>query len=288
MSALRLGLPVLLCTFALFLGQSSHAQAPQQQAQDRAEQTQTPEAEQPAYTGPTVYRPQIVARYPHDAEAFTQGLLWHDGMLYESTGRIGRSDVRKVDLDTGEVIAQTSIPADQFGEGLAIWDDEFVSLTWRDGAVHRWSLDGLSLVSSIADFPFEGWGITTVKDGLIFSDGTDTLRVIDPETYAVERTISVTLNGRPLQQLNELEMIDGLVFANVWQTGYIVAIDPADGEVRKLIDLRAIVREVPVSDFGAVLNGIAWDAENRRMFVTGKLWPSLFEIKLIKTDAQLR
>jgi glutamine cyclotransferase len=240
------------------------------------------------YTGPTVYTVDIIAQYPHDSTAFTQGLLWHDGALYESTGRVGQSRVRKVDLASGKVLLDSPIPEWQFGEGIALWGDQFVSLTWQDGAVHRWKRDDLSPISSVDDFPFEGWGITTGDDGLIFSDGSETLRVLDPETLEVRRTVNVTLNGRPLRLLNELEMVDGLVFANVWQSPYIVAIDPATGEVRKLIDLRSIVEQVPVRDYGAVLNGIAWDAENRRLFITGKLWPSLFEIRLIETDAQVR
>ncbi|WP_369410176.1 glutaminyl-peptide cyclotransferase [Erythrobacter crassostreae] len=258
----------------------------EQSAAESQQQAQT--TEEPAYPGPVVYQPKVVARYPHDPAAFTQGLLWHSGALYESTGRVGQSDVRKVDLETGKILARRPIPADQFGEGIAIWDDEFISLTWQAGAIHRWSMADLSLIASTDRFPFEGWGITTVEDGLIFSDGSANLRVIDPENYGVERTIPVTLNSRPLSQLNELEMIDGLVFANIWQTPYIVAIDPADGVVRKLIDFRTVINEVQATEFGAVLNGIAWDAENRRLFVTGKLWPTLFEVELIKTDARIR
>ncbi len=237
---------------------------------------------------PTVYRTRIVARYPHDPSAYTQGLLWHDGALYESTGRVGQSRVRRVELTTGKVLAETMLPRSQFGEGLALWDDQLISLTWRDGAVHRWSIADLSHLSSTEDFPFEGWGITTSEEGLIFSDGTASLRVIDPETYEVRREIAVTINGRPLRYLNELEMIDGLVWANVWQTGYVVAIDPADGVVRKLIDARALVAEISPQTNDDVLNGIAWDAEKRRLFVTGKLWPTLFEIELVETDNEVR
>ncbi|MFL0357208.1 glutaminyl-peptide cyclotransferase [Erythrobacter sp. GH1-10] len=247
-----------------------------------------PGAEAPVYTGPKVYRAEVLAEYPHDSEAFTQGLLWHEGAVYESTGQVGQSRVRKVELETGKVLAERAIPPEQFGEGLALWEDEFISLTWQDGAIHRWKADDLSPIRSFSGFPYEGWGLTTFEEGLIHSDGSATLRVLEPTTYDVERSVDVTLNGRPLGLLNELEFIDGLVFANIWQTGYIVAIDPADGRVHKLIDLRHIVAQVPVDYHGAVLNGIAWDAENRRLFVTGKLWPSLFEIRLVETDAQVR
>lgn len=240
------------------------------------------------YSGPTVYRADIVATYPHDSGAFTQGLVWHDGALFESTGQEGQSTVRKVDLQTGKVLASNAIPADQFGEGLAIWEDEFVSLTWRNGAIHRWNATTLEPAGSHGGFPFEGWGLTASREGLIHSDGSATLRVLDPETYEVRRTILVTMNGRPLARLNELEMIDSLVYANVWESPYIVAIDPADGVVRSLIDLRAIVATMPMATSNAVLNGIAWDAKNRRLFVTGKLWPNLFEIRLVETDAEVR
>ena len=241
-----------------------------------------------AYTGPLVYEAEVVATYPHDPDAFTQGLLWHDGALYESTGREFRSVVRKVDLETGEVLQQSAIPAGQFGEGLAVWEDEFVSLTWQDKAIHRWDTATLAPVSSAQDFPFEGWGLTTSPEGLIHSDGSATLRVLDPDSYEVRRTISVTMNGRPVRNLNELELIDGLVYANIWHTPFIVAIDPATGVVRQLIDLRAIVAQVRPADGEAVLNGIAFDADNRRLFVTGKLWPSLFEIRLVETNARVR
>ena len=240
------------------------------------------------YTGPVVYAASIKSTYPHDPEAFTQGLLWHDGALYESTGREGHSRVRKVELATGKVLLDSPIPPEQFGEGLALWGDSLISLTWRNGVVHRWNLSDLSPTGSVETFPFEGWGLATSEEGLIHSDGSATLRVLDPETYAVRRTIDVTLNGRPLSQLNELEFIGGKVFANIWQTPYIAIIDPATGAVRGLVDCRELVETVGTRDFSAVLNGIAWDDEGKRLFVTGKLWPSLYEIELVETDAQVR
>ena len=254
-------------------------------AQEAAPQEQVAPA---PYAGPVVYVAQVKATYPHDPEAFTQGLLWHDGHLYESTGREGLSQVRKVALETGEVLAASDIPADQFGEGLALWEDEFVSLTWRDGAVHRWDAETLAAVSTNTDFGREAWGLTSLPEGLVMSDGSSTLRVLDPATYEIEREIEVTMNGRPVRQLNELEVVDGLILANVWHQPFILAIDPESGEVRKLIDLRAIVASVTKAESEAVLNGIAWDADNRRLFVTGKLWPDLFEIELVETGMQLQ
>lgn len=253
-----------------------------QQAADPA-----PVEESEAYAGPTVYRAEVVATYPHDSTAFTQGLLWHDGSLFESTGQEGQSVVREVDLETGKAKQDRAIPEDQFGEGIAVWEDEFVSLTWHDGAIHRWDADTLELLSTREAYPLEGWGLTSSEEGLIHSDGSATLRVLDPETYEVRRAIDVTLNGRPLRRLNELEMIDGLVYANVWQAPFIVAIDPADGVVKKLVDLRDLVAATPATGTDSVLNGIAWDAENRRLFVTGKLWPKLYEIRLVETDARV-
>ena len=248
----------------------------------------TSAVEAPAYSGPTVYVAKIKATYPHDTASFTQGLLWHDGALYESTGQVGRSRVRKVDLETGTVLADQPIPATHFGEGLAVWEDNLVSLTWTDGAVHRWNIADLSHVSSIDDFGFEGWGLTSTDEGLVFSDGTDLLRVIDPETYDVERVVTVTIMGRPLRQLNELEYVDGLIYANIWYAPYIVAIDPVDGVVKKVVDLSGIIAQTDVDAHGAVLNGIAWDADSRRLFVTGKLWPAIYEIEMTESDARVR
>lgn len=221
----------------------------------------------------------VVASYPHDTAAFTQGLLWHEGWLYESTGRVGTSSVRKVELATGKVAANRAIPFPQFGEGLALWDDELISLTWRSGVIHRWKLDDLSLVSSNTGYPFEGWGLARFQDQLVASDGTDQLRFLNPDDYSLEREVSVTLNGQPLGQLNELEVVNGLILANVWKTDFIVIIDPSSGEVRAIVDCRGLPGPEGV-DPEAVLNGIAWDAQGERLFVTGKLWPQLHQIEL--------
>ncbi|WP_064971395.1 glutaminyl-peptide cyclotransferase [Aurantiacibacter gangjinensis] len=228
-----------------------------------------------------IFDVEIVAEYPHDPAAFTQGLLWHYGHLYESTGREGQSQVRRVDLETGEVLAASDIPPDQFGEGLTVWQDELVSLTWMHGVVHRWTLSDLSPIESRDDFPFEGWGLTTFEDSLVFSDGTAVLRFIDPETLDVQRELVVTIEGEPLKDLNELEVIDGLIYANIWFSRVIVGIDPATGEVVRAIDLSPITERIEIVEHDAVLNGIAHDAENDRLFVTGKLWPTLFEISLV-------
>lgn len=231
------------------------------------------------------YTLQIVARYPHDPAAFTQGLLWHDGALYESTGKEGRSEVRRVSLADGRVLARRPIPSRrQFGEGMALWKATLVSLTWKDGVAYRWNANTLA-PDGQRRYPGEGWGLTTAPDALVLSDGSAALRFLDPDTLAEKRRVTVTMRGRRLDRLNELEMVDGEVLANVWQTDFIVAIDPADGRVTKLIDATALAREIAARDSDAVLNGIAWDAKARRLFVTGKLWPTLFEVQLVAAPA---
>ncbi len=234
----------------------------------------------PAPTSPIpILTARIVARFPHDTSAFTEGLLFHDGALYESTGMEGRSDVRRVSLADGKVTARARIPASEFGEGLAAWGSELVSLTWHGGVAHRWDIRTLKPRGN-GRFTGEGWGLTSDGTQLIQSDGTPTLRFLDPRTLAVRRTVSVTLRGRPLDQVNELEWVDGALLANVWHTPYLVRIDAASGRVTAVIDLRAVVAQVRVTDPEAVANGIAWDVTHRRLFVTGKLWPSVFQIAL--------
>lgn len=221
----------------------------------------------------------VVARYPHDQAAFTQGLSWCDGALYESTGRIGQSDIRRVDLASGRVVARTPIPAALFGEGSACWKDALVSVTWTTGEGFRWDRSSLRRTGRFT-YRGEGWGLTGDGRDLILSDGSDRLRFIDPETFAERRAVQVTLKGRPLTQLNELEYVEGEIFANVWMTGFIARIDPASGTVTGLIDLRPLVAELALTDTNAVANGIAYDTAGKRLFVTGKNWPTLFEIAI--------
>ncbi|MFV0623821.1 glutaminyl-peptide cyclotransferase [Sphingomonas sp. ac-8] len=222
---------------------------------------------------------RIVARYPHDPAAFTEGLLWHDGALYESIGLQGRSEVRRVRLEDGTVLARATLPADQFGEGLALVGDTLVSLTWTTGIGHRWDARTLKRTASFR-YTGEGWGLAHDGQSLIQSDGSPVLRFRDSRSFAVRRELTVTANGRPLRDVNELEVIDGAIFANVWHRPYLVRIDPANGEVTGLVDLSALIAEVGATDPEAVANGIAWDPIKRRLFVTGKLWPTLFEITL--------
>lgn len=222
----------------------------------------------------------VVARYPHDTGAFTEGLIWRDGSLYESTGYEGRSEVRRVRLSDGKVIARVAIPAAQFGEGLAAWGHELVSLTWHDGIAHRWNRATLKETGRNR-YTGEGWGLASDGSGLIIGDGSSTLRFLDPVSFAERRRITVHLpNGRAVDQVNELESVGDALLANIWRTPYVVRIDPRDGTVTGIVDLRPIVAEVKVTNPDAVLNGIAYDPVAKRLFVTGKLWPTLFEIKL--------
>lgn len=255
--------------------------------QDRAATTPTPtpsaavptRATTGAATAAPVIVPTVVARYPHDPDAFTEGLVWHRGALYESVGLEGQSDVRRVDLPTGKVLARATIPASQFGEGLAVWKDELVSLTWHDEVAHRWTAPALKPAGTLR-YKGEGWGLTSDGGSLIRSDGSATLHFHDPATLAVRGGVVVTLNDRRISQINELEWVDGAILANVWHTPYLLRIDPATGRVGAVIDLSAIVAEVGTRDSEAVANGIAWDPGRRRLFVTGKRWPTLFEIAL--------
>lgn len=222
---------------------------------------------------------EIVARYAHDRQAFTQGLLIHQGQLFESTGLEGRSEVRRVDLASGQVLARRPFPRRQFGEGLAAWRDQLVGLTWMDGTAHRWRVSDLAPIGS-STYEGEGWGLTTAGGQLVQSNGSAILTFRNPETFAVERQLTVRSGGRPLDRLNELEFVDGRIWANVWMTPWIAVIDPADGRVTHMIDLGPLVAEAGTHDLDAVANGIAWDAANRRLYVTGKLWPTLYRISV--------
>lgn len=237
-------------------------------------------AQRPALAALPIYTVTVVGRHPHDPDAFTQGLIWRDGALYESTGREGRSEVRRVRLADGRVLARAAIPADQFGEGLAANGGELVSLTWRNGMGYRWDARTLKRRGEWR-YPGEGWGLAGNGRELALSDGTPTLRFLDPKSLAERRRVTVTLRGRPLSDLNEIEWISGALWGNVWHTPYLVRIDPASGRVTALADLRPLVAEVNAADPEAVANGVAWDAKTKRLFVTGKLWPTLFEVRLV-------
>jgi len=229
-----------------------------------------------------IYDYEVVAAYPHDKNAFTQGLVFADGQLYESTGQVGRSSIRKVDLETGRVRQQRDIEGPYFGEGIVNWKDRLIELTWQHQKGFIYDLNTFKTRGEWA-YPGEGWGLTQDGRRLIMSDGTPDLRFLDPETLRETGRLRVTFNGKPLGALNELEWIKGEIWANVWTTDLIVRIDPATGHVTGRILLAGLLK--PEDRAGSepdVLNGIAYDAANDRIFVTGKQWPKLYEIKLVE------
>ena len=228
---------------------------------------------------PPVEKPILVHSYPHDSTAFTEGLLIADGALYESTGREGQSVIRQVDLTSGKTLRQATVPDGLFGEGIVAWGPELRSVTWHGGRGFRWSRPGLKKLGEWK-YAGEGWAMTDDGHQIILSDGTSRLRFLNPATMAVARTLDVTVNGRPLKYLNELEYIDGQIWANVWMTPYIVRIDPGSGEVKGVVDLSELVARAGVTDRDSVANGIAYDRAKHRIFVTGKNWPELYEIRL--------
>ncbi len=223
---------------------------------------------------------QVVKSFPHDPRAFTEGLFIDRGQLFESTGETGRSSVREVELASGKVLRSVAIPAPQFGEGIAPWQGQILSLTWRDGTGYRWSRKAFKRLGTFR-YTGEGWSLTSTGQQLVMSDGSDTLRFIDPRSFAVKRTLKVTVQGHPLRLLNELEWVDGQILANVWMTDYAVRIDPGSGQVVGLIDLTALHQAAGTFGQDQVANGIAWDSQARKLYFTGKEWPALFEVKLV-------
>jgi glutaminyl-peptide cyclotransferase len=221
---------------------------------------------------------EVVNNFPHDPGAFLQGLVWHNG-FFESTGQFGRSSLRRVEYPTGKVLQQVNLDSQYFGEGLTMVDDRLIQLTWQS---HRGFVYDRDSFKQLREFKYdtEGWGLTYDGKSLILSDGTDVLTFINPDSFKPTRKLSVKFNGTALRDLNELEYIDGEVWANVWHTNRIVRIDPGSGQVKSYLNLAGILPEDEISDPEAVLNGIAYDAQGKRIFVSGKLWPRIFEIRL--------
>ena len=220
----------------------------------------------------------VVGQHPHDHLAFTQGLLLHDGYLYESTGLVGSSSLRQVDPATGEVVRYRSVPPPHFAEGLELVGQELLQLTWQTGVLFRYDLDTFELTSE-QRYEGEGWGLCYDGSSLWMTDGSATLYERHPESFEVLSSVQVQLDGSPLPRLNELECVDGKVYANVWLSDEIVRIDPATGRIEALIDASPLREMVGVSSRDAVLNGIAYDAERELFLVTGKLWPTLYEVR---------
>ena len=222
---------------------------------------------------------RVVHVFPHDSEAFTQGLVYLDGLFYEGTGLNGRSTIRKVKIETGQVMQLHKLDSQYFGEGIAILNDTLFQLTWQSGIAFLYDRTTFTRTGTFS-YTGEGWGLTHDGRRLIMSDGTATLRFIDPASHKEISRLAVRDGGKPVLNLNELEYIKGEVFANVWQTDRIARISPKTGEVTGWIDLKGLL---PASEQApdAVLNGIAYDAAGDRLFITGKLWPKVFEIRIV-------
>jgi glutaminyl-peptide cyclotransferase len=247
--------------------------------QDRSSLLAQPVCSAPA-AGETVplASARVVQTFPHDTRAYTQGLTIADGQLYEGTGWLGESNLRRVDMTSGSVLQQTDLPGNVFGEGIAVVGNRIVQLSWRNQTGYVYNRETFALLGTFS-YPSEGWGLTYDGSRLILSDGTDILRFLDPETFAEIGQVRVSAAGRPVFQLNELEYINGAVYANVWQTDRIAIIDPTSGNVCSWIDLNGL-NAAPSSSRDDVLNGVAYDADTGRVFVTGKRWPTLFEIEV--------
>ena len=229
-----------------------------------------------------IYRYRIVNTYPHDPAAFTQGLVFEDGFLWEGTGLEGQSSVRKVDLKTGTPVMSVSVPAPYFGEGITLWKGCLIQLTWKSGIAFVYDAAALKRVSQFK-FSGEGWGITHDDKNLIVSDGTSQLRFLDPETFRESRRLEIRDKDMPIDYLNELEYVKGEIYANVWKTDRIARISPKTGQVTGWIDLSGLLADERNEGRKVdVLNGIAYDSQNDRLFVTGKLWPKLFEVQLTR------
>jgi glutamine cyclotransferase len=226
-----------------------------------------------------VYGYEVVNTFPHDPLAFTQGLVFQDGAFIESTGLEGHSTLRRVELQTGRVIQSIDVPKFYFAEGMTLFAGKIYQLTWKGAKGFVYDPETFQ---KTGEFPYtgEGWGLTHDADSLILSDGSEQIRFIDPSTLKVKRTINVLDHGRPLEEINELEYVKGEIYANVWHDNRVARIDPQTGHINGWIDLSGLLRPGEAASPEAVLNGIAYDEQGDRLFVTGKLWPKLFEIRL--------
>lgn len=237
-----------------------------------------PAPEPPPEPDIPTYRYKIVNTFPHDPQAFTQGLEFHDGYLYEGTGLKGRSSLRRVELRTGRVVQIHRLPSEYFGEGITILGDKIYQLTWQNGVCFVYDKRTFRQITQFR-YDGEGWGLTNDGKHLIMSDGSETITFRDPDTFVEVRKITARAQGKPVKNLNELEYIDGEIWANIWYSDIIARIDPSTGIVKAWVDMEGL--PVKNRDIEAVMNGIAYDRQNKRIFVTGKNWDKLFEIELV-------
>jgi glutaminyl-peptide cyclotransferase len=236
----------------------------------------------PAAAAIPTYGVEVAHIFPHDPAAFTEGLFYQDGFFYESTGLAGRSQIRKVDPATGRVLMSRDLAPDYFGEGIVAWDGRLIELTWQNHVGFIYDLASFRPIGRFG-YPGEGWALTRNAHEIVMSDGTPQLRFLDPRTLRETRRITVTADGVPVKNVNELEWVKGEIFANIWLTSTIARIDPATGHVVGWIDISSLVAQSGAAgDQDAVANGIAYDAAADRLFVTGKLWPKMFEVRLVR------
>ena len=227
------------------------------------------------------YGYRILNTYPHDIEAFTQGLIFHEGYLFEGTGKKGQSSLSKINLEDSTVLMSKNLNSRYFGEGIEVVGDRIYQLTWQSHIVFVWNKNNFEPIDTHYNST-EGWGLAFNGTELILSDGSSSLYFLDPESFSQVNTVTVTLRGDPLVNLNELEYINGEIWANIWQTDFIARINPETGIVVSLVDLTGLSNETDLGSREAVLNGIAWDERTERLFVTGKHWSNLFQIELVQ------
>ncbi len=223
---------------------------------------------------------EVIKTYPHLRSSFTQGLEYVDRCIYESTGMVGSSAIKKCELETGKVLKKQQIPGLHFGEGLTVFGNRIFQLTWRSGTCFVWEKESFEMLTSY-NYDGEGWGITNDGEQLIMSTGSNILKFIDPDGFSEIRRLEIMFQNYPLDYLNELEYVNGEIWANVWQKDHIFRIEPESGRVLGRIDISPLYKYLKPTDTPDVLNGIAYEAENNRIFVTGKYWPFIFEIKPI-------
>jgi glutamine cyclotransferase len=283
LTALSVGVLPLLSARAG--GQALPVPAPGAQTTNSSSAPMPSAATNPAPPDVVYYGYDVVKSYPHDRNAFTQGLLFQGGKLYESTGLSNQSTLREVDLNSGAVLRKWSLPGSYFAEGLALFDGKLYQLTWQNGKAFVYDLNGdTNSFHKAGEFSYtgEGWGLTTDGHWLIMSDGTSTLRFLNPATFAVDHTIQVIKGDMPQDRLNELEYVKGEIYANIWMTDWVARIDPASGRVVGMIDFSYLLPDSDRTDTTNVLNGIAYDPAGDRLFITGKNWPKIFEVRLKK------
>ena len=230
--------------------------------------------------GPPIYEYELVNTYPHDPKAYCQGLTIDGGVLYEGTGKYGRSSLRRVDLKSGKVLQICRLDPRLFGEGIAVWNDNIIQLTWRSGVGLVYDKQSFKQKDNFR-YAGQGWGLTEDGKHLIISDGSAVLRFLDPKTFRVVKRLKVRNRNVPIGRLNELEYVEDEIYANIWHTDYIIRISPKTGKILGWVDLGGLLKPHERPDREAVLNGIAYDKKEKRLFVTGKFWPKLFEIRLV-------